>query len=63
MSARKKPKGVVKAKLVAPVYDWPDPPMVDTRALRECERAESLEQVRAIVDRYLPKVTGRARIS
>jgi hypothetical protein len=63
MAARKKPKGTVKCRLVVPVYDWPDPPMVDSRALRLCEKAESLEEVRAIVNRFLPKVEGRARTS
>lgn len=32
---------------------WPDPPMVPSVALRRCERAETIEEVRAIVGLFL----------
>lgn len=34
---------------------WPDPPMVPAVALRQCEAAQSVEQVRAIVGKYLTR--------
>lgn len=55
---KKHPEGAVAARLVAPTYDWPDPPMTDTRYLRQCERAETIEEVRAIVARALPTPRG-----
>lgn len=61
MPSRKKPKGTVKCKLVVPEYDWPDPAMVPTTVLRRCERAETIEEVRAIVAQHLPTPRGRAR--
>lgn len=32
---------------------WPDPPMVPSYALRRCEEACTIEEVRAIVARFL----------
>lgn len=32
---------------------WPDPPMVPSVALRQCEQAATIEEVRAIVGRFL----------
>lgn len=58
---KKHPEGAIPALLVAPVYDWPDPPMVDTRFLRQCQRAETIEEVRAIVERALPQSRGVPR--
>lgn len=42
----------------AALHDWPDPPMVPTVALRRCETAETIEDVRAIVHQFLrPRVS------
>lgn len=39
-------------------HDWPDPPMVPSVALRRCEKAETIEEVRAIAHQFLrPRVT------
>ena len=48
-------RGRVLARRRLPVLDWPDPPMVPSIALRQIERAETIEDVRAIVHRYLPE--------
>lgn len=37
----------------ARIHDWPDPPMVPSVALRRCERAETVAEVRAIVHQFL----------
>jgi hypothetical protein len=40
-------------------YDWPDPPMVPTVALRRIEKATTLDEVRMIVHQFIrPKVTS-----
>lgn len=41
------------ARDYAAKYDWPDPPMVPTVALRRVERAETIEEARAIVHQFL----------
>jgi hypothetical protein len=37
----------------ARIHNWPDPAMVPTVALRRCEQAETISEVRAIVGQFL----------
>lgn len=50
----RKIEGRAHVKLRRPSFDWPDPPMVPTVALRRCEQACTIEEVRAIVAQFLP---------
>lgn len=57
---RKHGRAAVRLRPVdfAMLCDWPDPPMVPTVALRRCEAAGTIVEVRAIVHQFLrPKVT------
>lgn len=52
---RKHPTGAIQASLLAPdTSHYPDPHMVPSAALRLVEAAETIEEVRAIVRRFLP---------
>lgn len=40
---------------------WPDPPMVPAVALRQCESARTIGEVRAIVGKYLTRKENDGR--
>lgn len=61
MRKQRKVEGRVGVVLRVPKYRWPDPPMVPTVALRRCEQAVTIAEVRAIVGQFLdPKVIDAA---
>lgn len=54
MKRWRKIDGRAGVRLAPPVFRWPDPAMVPTWLVRRCERAETIDEVRAIVHSYLP---------
>ena len=54
-------KGRAAARLRPEVdkSQWPDPPMVPSYALRRCEEAKTIEEVRAIVAQFLSAPKAR----